>query len=251
MNTCTHCCQTLRTFVLSLATFLALQVLVVILHEFTHSSMAWFLGDMKSPLDIVWGNPVTMTGWDEGVAYDQILAQGRPLQVAIIGFSPLMMHAVVAGLGIFLMRRPWLFERKWLFQVVYWFVVGNLMELVAYIFMRSFSGHGDIGQFNRGTGLSPWWVFGIGSGILIWGLTLFFRDSLPRLQLLFAKDNPSAMWMLLLLTSFLIFLWGSGLRVMASVTGPQGLFGLIGILAFILTVWLFRPGCSPQKRSFA
>ena len=227
---------------ISLVTFLALQYLVVVMHELTHSSMAWALGDMKSPLDIVWGDPLTMTGWDEGVDYDQLYTQGRNLQAAMIGFCPLAMHSLIAGLGILHMRGKWLFHRKWLFHAVYWFVVGNLMELVAYIFMRSFSGHGDVGHFNHGTGLSPWWVFIIGSGFLTWGLTLFFRGSLPRLQSLFATDNPPSKWMILILTAFLLFLWGSGIRVMAYVTGPQWLFGLIGIPAFILTVSLFRPG---------
>lgn len=246
MISCKHPFQTLRYLLVAIVTFLVLQSLVVVLHEFTHSSMAWALGNMKSPLDIVWGNPLTMTGWDEGVDYSRIFAQGRNLQAAIIGFCPLVMHSIVTGIGIFLLRGQWLFHRKWLFHVVYWLVVVNLMELIAYVFMRSFSGHGDIGIFDRGTGLSPWWIFIIGSALLSWGLLLFFRHALPRLQNLFAQDDSATMWMMLILTSFLLFLWGSGIRVMAYVPGPQWLFGLIGIPAFIFTVILFRPG-RPEK----
>src|SRR5208283_14148 len=101
---CEHRCQTLRYLFISIVTFLALQGVVVVVHEFTHSSMAWLLGCMKSPLGIVWGNPLTLTVWDEGVAYGQIFAQGRNIQAAIIGFCPLVMHSIVAGLGILLMR---------------------------------------------------------------------------------------------------------------------------------------------------
>jgi hypothetical protein len=236
-----HLFQTLRYLCISIVTFLALQSLIVVVHEFTHSNMAWLLGEMKNPLDIVWGNPLTMTGWDEGVEYSRIFAQGDYAKAAVIGFCPLVMHSIVSGVGIFLMCGQWLIQKKWLFHAVYWLVVANLMELVAYVFMRSFAGHGDIGIFDRGTGLSPWWVFIIGSVLLIWALLLLYRHPLPRLQALFAQGNPATMWMILVLTSFLIFLWGSGIRVMAYVPGPQWMFGLIGIPAFILTVALFRP----------
>lgn len=225
---------------LSLATFLALQGLVVVLHEFTHSTLAWALNAMESPRDIVWGNFLTMTGWDEGVDYDLLNAQGRSIQAAAIGFCPLVMHALVVWAGVGLMRGKRLARAKWLFHAVYWFVAANLMELAAYVFMRSFSSHGDIGQFNRGTGLSPRWVFIIGSGLLAWALRVFYRDCLSRLQDLFAKNNPAARRMILLLTSFIIFLWGSGLRVFMHVEGPQRLFGLIGVAAFCYTVLAFR-----------
>lgn len=233
--------QAIRYLFIAIVTFLALQSLIVVVHEFTHSTMAWLLGDMKSPLGIVWGNSLTMTGWDEGVDYDHIFSQGRNIQATIIGFCPLIMHSIVAGLGIFFMGRQWLNQRKWLFHIVYWLVVVNLMELVAYVYMRSFSGHGDIGIFDRGTGISPWWIFIIGSIALSWGLFLLFRHCLPRLQTLLAQDSPPTMWTMLVTTSFVLFLWGSGIRVMAYVSGPQWMFGLIGIPAFLFTVILFRP----------
>ncbi len=228
----------------SIATFLALQALVVVTHEFTHSTMAWLLGDMQSPLDIVWGNPLTMTGWDEGVEYEQLFAQGRNIQAAIIGFCPLVMHSIVIGVGIRLMCGKWLVERRWAFHTAYWLVVANAMELVAYVYMRSFSGHGDIGILDRGTGISPWWVFVIGSALLTWVLWFFSQRVMPRLQDLFAADYQPTRWGIVILTAFLLFLWGSGIRVMAYVSGPQWAFGLIGVAAFVLAVAFFRPASS-------
>lgn len=225
----------------AIATFFVLQALVVVTHEFTHSTMAWLLGDMQSPLGIVWGNPLTMTGWDEGVEYGRLFAQGRNFQASIIGFCPLVMHSIVIGVGIRLIRGKWLVERKWTFHVVYWLVVANAMELVAYVYMRSFSGHGDIGILDRGTGISPWWVFIIGSALLTWVLWYFFQRVMPRLQDLFAPGYQPTRWAILILTAFLLFLWGSGIRVMAYVSGPQWAFGLIGVAAFVIAVTVFRP----------
>lgn len=87
---------------ITLITFMALQSLVVVLHEFTHSTVPWLLGEMKSPADIVWGNPLTMTGWDEGVDYTRLFAQGKNIKAAVIGFSPLLMHTLVVGQGVIL-----------------------------------------------------------------------------------------------------------------------------------------------------
>jgi len=218
-----------------------LQGLTVVIHEFTHSTMAWLFGALNSPADIVWGNPILMTGWDEGVSYKHLFAEGRNIPAAIIGFCPLVMHSIFTGIALYLMRRQWLTEHKWLFHTVYWFTIAHLMELIAYVFMRAFSGHGDIGNFDRGLDISPWWVFLIASPVLAWALLLFFRHALPRLQELFIQDNLPGKWAVLILTSFIVFLWGSGIRVMAYVSGPQWMFGLIGIAGFILTVAVYQP----------
>ncbi len=235
---------TLPYLVIAIVTFFAIQSLVVVTHEFTHSTMAWLLGEKQSPLGIIWGNPLTLTGWDEGVEYMRMFAQGHTLHAAIIGFCPLIMHSLVVGLGIGLMRGHQLATRPWAFHAVYWLVVVNVMELVAYVWMRAFADHGDIGIFNRATGLSPWWVFILGSALLAWALWLFFRHALPRLLDLFALDDRVSAWTMLILTAFLIFLWGSGIRVMLYISGQQWMFGLIGVAAFTAAVTIFRPGRS-------
>ena len=65
-----------------LITFIVLQSTVVVMHEFTHSTAAWFFGDITSPRDIIWGNFFTMTGWDEGVHYHNLFPSGG----TILGF---------------------------------------------------------------------------------------------------------------------------------------------------------------------
>lgn len=41
-------------------TYVILQAGTIVAHEFVHSTTAWLLGYMPSPLSIVWGNPVTL-----------------------------------------------------------------------------------------------------------------------------------------------------------------------------------------------
>jgi membrane-associated protease RseP (regulator of RpoE activity) len=51
---------------LVVVTFVVMQTLVVVMHEFTHSAVARLPGHMRSPPDIVWGNPLTLSCRDEG-----------------------------------------------------------------------------------------------------------------------------------------------------------------------------------------
>lgn len=92
---------TWRYVIVVIMTFVALQSIVVVMHEFTHSTVAWLLGCMQNPLDIVWGNPLMMTGWDEGVHYSKLFPSGHNVAEAIIGGSPLVLHTTIVTLGFF------------------------------------------------------------------------------------------------------------------------------------------------------
>lgn len=92
-------------------TFAFLQSIVVLMHEFTHSTVAWLLGDMASPFDIIWGNFLMMTGWDEGVHYSGLFPSGGQVTEAIIGGSPLLVHTIIVVLGMFLLQKQWTKEK--------------------------------------------------------------------------------------------------------------------------------------------
>ncbi|HAH69904.1 MAG TPA: hypothetical protein DCL58_09010, partial [Synergistaceae bacterium] len=63
------------------------------------------------------------------------------------------------------------------------------MELIAYITMRSFASGGDTGHLSRGLGLSPWLIFIVGNTLIIFGLSVLFKNVLPVKYDLFAKEN--------------------------------------------------------------
>ncbi len=55
---------------------------------------------MPSPLTVIWGNPVIITGWDEGVSYDRLFpSRGNPSE-AVIGGIPLFMHTIFVIVGL-------------------------------------------------------------------------------------------------------------------------------------------------------
>ena len=233
--------DTLKYMLVVLGTFLIVQALVILTHEFTHSTVAWLLGYMENPFGIIWGNPLTMCGWDEGVHYSDLVASGHLLAEAIIGVSPLIMHALVVTTGLLLMKngRP---QNKWGFHMLFWFIVGHLMELIAYIGMRPFASHGDTGHFNHGLGISPWYLFILGSLALLLAIYVLLTQCLPIMYARFGEGNRILQRGILGITAFLLFLWGSGLRVVLYIyPDPQWLFGLWGFLAFPLVIMVFDP----------
>jgi hypothetical protein len=233
----------LRYILIVIATFLPLQFVLILMHEFTHGTAAWLCGKAEKPFDIVWGNLVMMTGWDEGVHYSRLFPSAGCIDEAIIGGSPLLVHTVIVVVGLFLLQTKRLIARKWLFHVLYWFVVANFMELIAYVVMRPFSAGGDTGHFNRGLGLSPWILFITGTLLVLLGLYVLFQKILPIMYALFARENRLTEWSILAISAFCLFLWGSGLRVVCYVyPDPQWMFGLSGFAAFGAVMFLCRPG---------
>jgi hypothetical protein len=228
--------DTLIYIVITIVTFVVLQAVTIIAHEFVHSTTAWLLGYMPSPSSIVWGNPVTMRGWDEGVPYDKLFpATGNPAQAAI-GGSPLVFHTIVVVVGLFLLQRPWMINRKWLFHTPYWFVIVSLMELISYIVMRPFAPGGDTFHFNHGLAISPWILFVAGTLLIIVALYILFTKVLPLLCEAIAPGNGLAYWAIVLMTAFILFLWGSGMRAISMYPGSQWMFGLIGVAAFVFVL---------------
>ena len=152
------------------------------------------------------------------------------------------MHSVMVALCVAFLRAHWTRPHKWLGNAVFWFANANLMELVAYLLMRGFAAHGDTGNFNRGMQISPWFLFVFGSLALLAGIYIFYRSALPRLYAAFAPDDRVLQWTILATSAFIVFLWGSGIRVIFYVyPDPQWAFGLLGIPGFILALLWFNP----------
>ena len=227
--------------IIVIVTFFVMQTLVVIMHEFTHSTVAWFLGHMRSPLDIVWGNPLTLRGWDEGVSYIELIKSGHLIAEAIIGVSPLVLHTAIVTLGLILMLKG-IPRNKWFFHFLFWFVIANFMELIAYIVMRAFAQNGDTGHFSHGLGLSPWILFIVGSLAVVLGLYVLFGEIITRMYTVFTRGNRVIEWIILIMTAFFLFLWGSGIRVVSAVyPDHQWMFGLLGFVAFGLVIITSNP----------
>ena len=217
------------------AAFVVLQTVVVVLHEHVHSTSAWLLGYTRTPFTVVWGNPLTVSGWDEGVPYDQLFPHpGNPAE-SIIGGSPLLMHVIFVVTGMWLLLRLRATGHPVTFLLLYCFVAINLSELTAYLVMRPFIPTGNTGRFREGLNSSPLVLFIVGNLVLLLALYVLARKVGSRIVDV-TQGSELERWLLVSAAGFLMFLWGSGLRMVALYPDPQWTVGLIGLPA--LGVWL-------------
>lgn len=226
---------------IAVATYFFIQSVFVILHEHIHSTTAYLLGHMANPLAIVWGNPLTLSGWDEGVSYSDLFSAGLGPDAAIIAIMPLIFHAIVVTGGLYILLSP-LLAKKWWFHCIFWLVVMNLMELIAYMPMRAFETHEDIGNINHGLGLSPWVLFFPGTLIILIWLYLLFCRVLPRANVIIAGDSQPIRYALLVLSAFFVFDWRSIFRVvLLPFPGTEWIIGFAGVAACVIVIVLCWP----------
>jgi hypothetical protein len=231
--------------ILALATYLPLSVLLVVIHEYIHSTTAWLLGAKEDPMIIQWSNPITLAGWDEAVCYSCLFDSDRGTAAAIIAASPLIFQAAVFIVCLDLMFGKRLLNKRLLFHVVFWLAIINFMEIFTYVAYESFASHGDIGNINRGLGLSPWILFTINMTLVLAGIYLLFVRVLPKMNVVVAEGNLLTKIIILMLSAFIFFRLASVLWEMASLyPDPQWMFGLIGLAGFALVVSL----CWPSRR---
>ena len=102
---------------IAIATCIVFGALFVVVHEHLHSAVAYLMGHMRSPLEIVWGNLLTLDGWDEGVSYSAMFSAGQGADAAIIAVSPLIMHTAFVIGGLRLLLSDALVRKRWLFHL--------------------------------------------------------------------------------------------------------------------------------------
>jgi hypothetical protein len=226
-----------------IVTCIAFGAIFVVTHEHIHSTTAYLMGHMQSPLDIVWGNLVTLDGWDEGVSYSTMFAAGQGVDAAIIAVMPLILHTVVVIGGLYLLLSGVMVRKKWLFHITFWLVIVNLMELVAYMPVRAFSLHGDIGNINHGLSLSPWLLFLVLTPLILLGLYYLYGRVLPRMYVVVAGGSHLVQYVILIFSAFYLFLFrGSIHNALSFSPGMEWLTGLFGYAAFIVVLYFCRPG---------
>ncbi|PKL59941.1 MAG: hypothetical protein CVV33_05255 [Methanomicrobiales archaeon HGW-Methanomicrobiales-4] len=228
-----------------LATLIAFGAIFVVIHEFIHSTTAYLLGHMRSPLDIEWGNLLTLEGWDEGVSYSTMFNAGQGIDAAIIAASPLIFQTCVVICGMYFLLSGSLIQKRWIFHLIYWLVIVNFMELIAYMPGRAFSLHGDIGNINHGLGLNPWLFFLVLTSLVLIGLYILFRRILPLMYAVVARESRQIRYVILIFSVFYLFIFRGSIRGALNFSPDmEWVTGLFGYAACIVVLYFCRPGMS-------
>jgi hypothetical protein len=161
--------------------------LAVLPHEFAHSIVAWIVGIKPVPGDITWGgtslwNIMLLAHVDEHVDYQAAIAAGKDWQAAAAALA-----GPVIGNGLpYLIVRNLIFRGRFLtshpvlLYVVFWYLFFGVANLYDYVPTRVFADDGDITHFVEGSHANRWWIYAIGTSLVLWAIVDLYRTVLPR-----------------------------------------------------------------------
>jgi len=187
-----------------IVTFVIAYYACILLDEWGHSTAAWLLGQKHNPFEVYYG------GWallhaDENVDYTKLFAAHRDLSAAIIGIGGITTSALLFILSLIFLARSNVQKNLTVFTLLYWSLTMNMMPLLQYLSLTTFSDGGDIGYFTRGLHLSPWWIF-IPGTMIVTALWHIFSVEIPRAYAVIPINRLWGRRLLLLATLIIIFL---------------------------------------------
>jgi hypothetical protein len=217
-------------------------------HEYAHSFTAWLLHFKANPLALNYGhlnldNLLFQEDIDENVDYAPIFAAGRGSLAALIAVA-----GVLIGNGLSYLLSRWLYTRAkekksrgWA-MFFFWVCVMSVGNFLSYVPMRTFTNHADMATTAQGLGVSARviaLVLGVPFAVAIWH---FFARILPDAEVFLFQDEPVLKGVLILLTTFFVFVFfgGSGVRNYGSVSHWLSAFSIYVLFPVMTIVCLQR-----------
>jgi hypothetical protein len=233
----------------TIAFYLIAKYSSLLLHEWSHSTVAYLLGVLKtSPLDIYYGQDWTMRGIsaiDDPVVYPHLMATGNNAAAGMISIAGPLMNVFLAVLALALLFLPRVRRSSLAFFLVFWVALHNIAQVWSYIPLRSvlYDG-GDLYYFETAFSLSPWLVTFVGTLLLIAAFALLFLSVFPSLclQLNLTLAEKTALFALLWFTAFV---WYGLFPLVFSGAGFFG--GRMGILILEIAVGMGMIYLGPWK----
>lgn len=225
---------------ITVLSFLLLHLGVLLVHEFSHSFLAYFLGCKQDPWNIVYGNWIG-AHWDENVDYSALFDVGRGRTAAAIAFAGPFSNIVLFFVTAGLMSVRSVKNHRWAYHCVFWTCIITFVMVFEYVFTRSFLQYDDFGNINHGLGISPWPIFIAGTVLGIVGLYFLLAYKMPEYYAIVTPEQRSLQYVAGSAVSFVIFLFYIGLRITAYPDIPEWWCGVIGIVALFIVPFIASP----------
>jgi hypothetical protein len=237
----------MKIFFLTIVCFIASYYIAILLHEWGHGAAAWLFGYKVSPFDVQYG------GWfllqtDEHVPYKQILSSGHGTAAALIGIAGISVSTVLFVLSLWALNT---IRSSWLYSFFYWFAVMNMVPMIQYFTVQTFSIEGDVGRFIYGLEISPWWVFIPGTLIVCLGLFVLLTRQIPKAFALIPIHSLWAQRLFLLFSLFVMFLmiYTHGYNPLSDEGMPSfgKVLAIVSIIVVPVLFFLCNPSCAWVK----
>jgi hypothetical protein len=93
------------------------------------------------------------------------------------------------------------------FAFTYWFLIINMIPLVQYLTISTFSSQGDVGRFIHGLNISAWWIFLPGTIFIIFSIWRILKNEIPKSYAVIPIKSILGQNIFLLVTLSIIFLF--------------------------------------------
>jgi hypothetical protein len=193
-------------FIINIAAIIVAYYVSILLHEWGHGTLAWLNGVKTSPFDVQYGGWFLMNV-DENVRYANLIASGRGVAAALIGIAGISVSFVLL-VGCFILLNCKSIQRNSVkFTFAYWFLIINMIPVVQYLTISTFSTEGDVGRFIHGLNISGWWIFLPGTIFNIFAMWRILKVEIPKAYAVIPVKSIIGQNIFLLATLGIIFLF--------------------------------------------
>lgn len=235
----------LTIFSLNIIAIILAYYISLLFHEWGHGTMAWLFGVKNNPFDIQYG------GWflinaDENVNYSNLINSGYGFKAPLIGVSGIIVSLVFALVSFILLNLKGFYHNKINYILSYWFLIINMIPLVQYFSVSTFSNKGDIGRFISGLNISGWLIFIPGTIFIIFSIFRIILVELERAYVVIPIKSLLGKNIFLLTTlSFLfLFIYTHGYNPLTDRLMDQ--FSKLLAIIYILMVPILYILCNPS-----
>jgi len=221
--------------------FVVIHMGVLLMHEFSHSFFAFFIGYKQDPLNIIFGNWIG-SHWDENVDYITLFQTGRGFTAAAIAFAGPCSNIILFFIMAAVLSLKSVKKHCWIYHSVFWAMIITFVMIFEYVFTRSFIANDDFGNINHGLGLSPWPIFITGTFFGLLGLYFILKKKIPEYYSIVTEKSRAKQYITIGYVSFVIFLFYIGVSVLKYPEIPRWWCGAAGILALFIVPFLASPG---------
>lgn len=236
----------LVVFLMNILAFIIAYYVSLLLHEWGHGTVAWLAGVKQSPFDVQYGGWLLLDA-DENVDYGQLINTGRGVAAALIGIGGFSVSLLFTIISFILLSFKSIQRNANIFTIVYWFLIINMLPMVQYLTVSTFSTQGDTGRFIQGLNIAGWWVFVPGVIFLIYAIWRILNVEIIKAYVVMPVRSLLGQNLLLLATLSIIFLfiYTHGYNPLTD-TGMDKFSRILAVISIILMPMLFII-CNPVR----
>ncbi len=203
--------RALKLALITVVFILISHYLAFLLHEYSHSFMAWILGFKTNPLAIIYGgegwlNLLLLAHADENVNYPLIFASAHPAYASLVAFAGSgIANGSLYAISYFLLKNKKVQQTPLLFYFLIFFNLMNLGNFYDYVPIRTFAAFDDVHNFVMGLNISPWWVYVIAGYIVAFLIWQFFTKTLISAYIHLHMTKTAQKASLMILCVFILF----------------------------------------------